>query len=244
MPQKTWVSGETILATDLNALSQQAVITCTSATRPASPVNGMTIYQTDTNTMFTYNGTAWVASAIPAFSGMMKIIPTGATGGTVGADGTITVSASAQSTVTVNGAFSATFDSYRIIWSGGSVSTSAAVSLILKVGGGANSTTGYYGGLTAWNYSNSAIGGADSNATQFTWAGGGDSGTFGLLNVDIHDPFKAAYTKLAGDVIAGAYAGRYTGVHAVNTSYSDFVLDPFGAATMQGGTIRIYGYRN
>jgi len=34
---------------------------CTSSTRPASPYDGQVIYETDTDFMLVYNGTAWVA---------------------------------------------------------------------------------------------------------------------------------------------------------------------------------------
>lgn len=37
----------------------QVLITCTSGTRPGSPVQGMHIYETDTNLMHLYNGTSW-----------------------------------------------------------------------------------------------------------------------------------------------------------------------------------------
>lgn len=33
---------------------------CTSTTRPTTPYTGMTIYETDTNLMLVYNGSAWV----------------------------------------------------------------------------------------------------------------------------------------------------------------------------------------
>jgi hypothetical protein len=39
---------------------KQAVITCTSGTRPSSPVQGMTIYETDTNLKATYDGFNWI----------------------------------------------------------------------------------------------------------------------------------------------------------------------------------------
>jgi hypothetical protein len=41
-------------------LMKQAVITCTSSSRPSSPVEGMTIYETDTDCYVTYSGSAWV----------------------------------------------------------------------------------------------------------------------------------------------------------------------------------------
>lgn len=44
---------------------------CTSSTRPASPFEGQMIYETDTDKVLVYNGTAW------------KQVPTAATAGTV-----------------------------------------------------------------------------------------------------------------------------------------------------------------
>lgn len=39
-------------------------IICTSSTRPASPFEGQTIYETDTKKEFTYTGSAWTESAL------------------------------------------------------------------------------------------------------------------------------------------------------------------------------------
>lgn len=43
-----------------DALMKQAVIVCTSGTRPSSPPEGMLIYETDTDLYKSYNGTGWV----------------------------------------------------------------------------------------------------------------------------------------------------------------------------------------
>lgn len=42
-----------------NALMKQTVIVCTSGTRPASPPEGMTIYETDTDRRLVWDGSAW-----------------------------------------------------------------------------------------------------------------------------------------------------------------------------------------
>lgn len=59
---KVWANGDILTASDVNGyLMQQSVITCTSGSRPASPVNGMTIYQTDLRAFAVYDsaGAAW-----------------------------------------------------------------------------------------------------------------------------------------------------------------------------------------
>lgn len=61
MPFKTFTIGETLTASDVNTyLMKQAVIACTSGTRPSSPVEGMRIAETDTDREYVYSGSAWV----------------------------------------------------------------------------------------------------------------------------------------------------------------------------------------
>lgn len=59
MAFKTFAPG-VLTSSDVNTfLMRQAVITCTSSTRPASPSEGMTIYETDTDLTRQYDGSAW-----------------------------------------------------------------------------------------------------------------------------------------------------------------------------------------
>ena len=55
MAFKTFADGVALPASDLNTyLMKQAVIVCTAGTRPASPIEGMTIYETDTDKLLIY----------------------------------------------------------------------------------------------------------------------------------------------------------------------------------------------
>lgn len=57
---KSWATGEILTATELmNYLMKQVVIVCTSSTRPASPTEGMHIYETDTDRTLRWDGSAW-----------------------------------------------------------------------------------------------------------------------------------------------------------------------------------------
>lgn len=63
MAFKTFTAGAVLTASDVNTyLAKQAVVVCTSTTRPSSPPEGMTIYETDTDKMLTYttSTTGWV----------------------------------------------------------------------------------------------------------------------------------------------------------------------------------------
>lgn len=60
MAFKTFVTEEVLASADvMTYFMRQAVITCTSGTRPASPVEGMTIFETDTDTYRTWDGSLW-----------------------------------------------------------------------------------------------------------------------------------------------------------------------------------------
>jgi hypothetical protein len=60
MAFKTFAPG-VLTSSDVNTfLMRQAVIVCTSTTRPGSPNEGMTIYETDTKAYARYDGTNWV----------------------------------------------------------------------------------------------------------------------------------------------------------------------------------------
>lgn len=57
----TFAVGEVLTAANVNNyLMNQTIIVCTSGTRPGSPVEGMTIYETDTDRYMSYSGSAWV----------------------------------------------------------------------------------------------------------------------------------------------------------------------------------------
>lgn len=56
----TFTAGTQLPAASMNSLAKQVVITCTSGSRPGSPNAGMTIYETDTNRVLCWNGSAWL----------------------------------------------------------------------------------------------------------------------------------------------------------------------------------------
>ena len=85
MAFKTFAPG-VLTSSDVNTfLMRQSVITCTAATRPASPNEGMTIYQTDTDQTLTYSGTAWeIGYTIGAYKSFTPTVEVGVLGnGTV-----------------------------------------------------------------------------------------------------------------------------------------------------------------
>lgn len=62
---KDFAAGDMLAEGDLdNYLMRQAVIGCTSGTRPSSPQEGMTVYETDTDRIMVYSGSAWRRYAV------------------------------------------------------------------------------------------------------------------------------------------------------------------------------------
>jgi hypothetical protein len=60
MAFKTFAPG-VLTSSDVNTfLMRQTIITCTSTTRPASPNEGMFIYETDTDNLAKYDGINWI----------------------------------------------------------------------------------------------------------------------------------------------------------------------------------------
>jgi len=188
---------------------------------------GQLCYLEDSNIVQYYTGAAW-ATVGPSTASGLTLVSATTIGTTVGS-------------VTVSGAFSATYDAYKITVSGGVASTGEKIGL--KLGA---SVTGYYAGVTTVTYSTAAAAlDADNNATSWTRVGRG--ATTGLnINVDVINPFLATRTTIFGQYVSfdtAAAAGMNSGFHNVATSFTDFTLTP-AAGTLTGGTIRVYGYQN
>jgi len=144
---------------------------------------------------------------------------------------------SAVSSVAVTSAFSATYENYKIVVSGGTHSTGGIITLALGA-----SVTGYYNTLVYGNTwaTPTATGAATNNGAAWNYAGFGDANQQ-MLNCDISSPFLSKYTFISGNYVSDSNAGAVQGVHKVATSYTGFTLTP-AAGTMTGGTIYVYGY--
>ena len=149
---------------------------------------------------------------------------------------------SGVSSVTVTDAFSADYDNYKITVTGGVASISVPITLQLGA-----SATGYYGSFLYCLYTASTpVAAGQNNVSAFGFAGVGTANNL-YLNIDLTAPFLAKKTGLSGPYLqhsTGASAsGTYGGFHDSATSYTSFTIATAGA-TMTGGTIRVYGYRN
>jgi hypothetical protein len=143
---------------------------------------------------------------------------------------------SGVSSVTVTDAFSATYDSYRILWTGGTQSNT--INLKLQLGA---VVTNYFGFYVYGQFTATTVLGANDNATTaFTYAGGGDSSR-AMLECDIYQPFLPLGTQIKSSSRFGTNYGTYLGLENSTTSHTAFTLIP-ASGTMTGGTIYVYGY--
>ena len=145
----------------------------------------------------------------------------------------------AVSSVTVTGAFSADYDNYLILMSGGTGSDSASISI--KLGA---SVTGYYGFMVYGDSAtNTPLGAGRNNTAQLNFIGGQIAGQASQARLEVLNPFKAAYTKfLNGSYQNAGNYGTMQGEHRVATSFTSFILAP-DTGTLTGGTIAVYGYK-
>lgn len=223
--KKTFTAGEVLTASDVNTyLMEQSVMvfggTAARSSAIPTPTTGMTSYQTDKKQLDSYNGSAWVGM------GGLQLIKTQEIGTGV-------------SSVTVTNAFSATYDNYRIIVSGG-VTSNNDIYLALRLGA---STTNYYYSLIFATYAGgSPANAAGSNVNRTDYVGAG-SLTNGLVaNVEVNSPYLAKYTGISAPFTGfGASGGNLNAVHGISSSYTDFTLFA-SAGTITGGTIAVYGY--
>ena len=209
-----------------SSLIKPGVIDNTAA-RPASPYEGQVIFQKDTDQLLVWNGTAWVIPNSPAQNPQgLEFIKSQTIG-------------SGVSSVTVSDAFSATYDNYKIVVSGGATSAQTSISMVL----GASVST-YYGIYLYASYSvGTPLAAMINGATSFIYAGGADIALIDC-NIELQNPFLAKYTNIqALTVNYGNNRGHAVGEHETATSYTAFTLAPF-TGTLTGGTIRVYGYRN
>jgi hypothetical protein len=148
---------------------------------------------------------------------------------------------SAVASVEVTGAFSSTYDNYKIIVSGGAISANNNMKLQLGA-----TTTGYYAGLARVTYSTGAAAtAADNNASSFSRAGAANTNGIGM-NFDLLGPNLAKNTFIGGtfvDNVAAGSGGSFGGFLNDTTAYTAFTIIP-SAGTLTGGTIRVYGYAN
>ena len=143
------------------------------------------------------------------------------------------------STVNVTNAFSAAYDNYKIVISGGTASAQNITGLRMGT-----TNTGYYSSRVFITFAAGTVtGGNQSNTSSFIYAGGQNTTTL-HMNVDVFQPFAAKQTTYTAATIVPSTTGEISlngGYLDNTTSYTSFEIFPNGG-TLTGGTIYVYGY--
>ena len=219
--RKVFTAGDVLTASDVqNYLMDQTVMnfagTAARSSAIATPTTGMTTYNQTTQQLETYNGSAYVG-----MSGLQLIKKQ-----TIG---------SAVSSVPVTGAFSATYDNYKIIISGGVGSTAQDLDISLTGG-----TSVYNFTLIYSTYASASV--LVSVGASVTGVTAGVGSTDRLhMNCDVSDPFNAKFTTFSAPYSGNLIAGNTAGIHKAATSFTGFTITP-SSGTLTGGTIYVYGY--
>jgi hypothetical protein len=142
------------------------------------------------------------------------------------------------SSVAITNAFSATYENYKIVVSGGVSSSNGTINLQFT-----GQSTQYYWGMSYTSYGNNTpLGLTNNNAGNFSYIGFANANGL-TANVEVNSPFLTKYTTITAGVPAETYAGSTNGVIRANASYTGFsLIHDVGGATFTGGTIYVYGY--
>ena len=218
-----WVANTTINVTNLGA----GVVTFAGGV-------GVTVTNT-TNTLAQYQS----AQLIRTGSNAWTVVPTSGIASSPGLTliKTQTIG-SAVSSVAVTSAFSATYNNYKILISGGVASITANMTLQLGA-----TATGYYYSSTGRTFSDTGISSGVSNFSSFAGVTRSTSVTVSA-NIELENPFLADETIIRyGNVDISTSGSMSWGAGWLNntTSYTDFTIAPT-SGTYTGGTIYVYGY--
>jgi hypothetical protein len=141
------------------------------------------------------------------------------------------------SSVTLTGAFSATYDNYRVVIGG--VDCSGIANIRMQFGTTPNE---HYGTLFYDSYDASDTSYTRSaNAASFTVSLGGTSDDTSV-SMDVNSPFLAKRTTAHGTYDSFKYSGWFGGAVNTTTQYTAFNILVTGGATLTGGTISVYAY--
>jgi hypothetical protein len=146
----------------------------------------------------------------------------------------------AVTTVNIPNCFNSTYDTYRIVYSGGVGSTTT--DLYVKLDG---ITTGYYSSLIYKTFNSTTVIGANqSNIAYWIWFGSATTNGAHLL-LDIQGPNLAKKKTATGHFLE---PGTTTGNGVVNgwldsTTQATGLTITVQTGTITGGTIKVYGYK-
>ena len=226
----TFTAGQVLTAAQVNQINTGVPVAAGTAQRDAlfggsgekTLAEGQLCYVESVG-LQSYNGSSWVTWGTAPTSGLTLVKTQ-----TIG---------SAVSSVEVTGAFSSTYDNYKIMISGGV--SSATVSLRLQLGA---VTSGYRVQLFYAGYNTTPLAAGGTTNASFIYAGNANSSRI-TMNTDIMGPNLAKPTQMFTQLAAVSDAGATQCYLDGTDQFTSFTIIP-DSGTLTGGTIRIYGYQN
>lgn len=185
---------------------------CTSSTRPASPFEGQTIYETDTDRLATWDGSAWIPYVRQTAGKVLQVVSTTKTD-------TFTASVANASSTDITGLSASITPS----------STSSKILAVASVTGSGTGTNGTLSGLTLKLVRGSTdifIGDAASNRTRISSANfsvpgawqGNSAGNTTIAHLDSPSSTNSTTYKLQ---LVGAIGNNQSTTFYVNYSATD-----------------------
>jgi len=192
---------------------------CTSTTRPSLPYEGQLIYETDTDRVASYNGSAWVYTHS---SGLIRVTSQSFTSST---------------TVSVNNCFTSTYTNYTLKI-GATGTNGAASSIRLRASSVDDATASSYRRqrfyINAGTFTPNDSTATTSLNLHF------ESSTRTYSTIDILGPALANHTTFFGQSQINGTEVLFTGgLHNVSTSYDGFSLIFTNA---NSGFVDVYGW--
>lgn len=215
---------------------------CTSSTRPASPYEGQVIYQTDDDRVLVWDNSAWVdpSTGKTERSGLVKMIPTSATNGTVSSTGDVSITGGSTQVRIIN-CFSSQYQNYKVVYN---LLTSAGQQAFIRfIDASNNEASSNYGLAGFYQSGNTTLNGA--------WSTTGGNFEFGYLSsgtavssgeITILNPFntqRTAYSSMAQNAGVSVF---YFGTHTTDDSYPSLRMYLNTGSFSTGSNVRIYGY--
>jgi len=217
-----WATGTTLYVINLGAgvvtFAGGAGVTVTNTTQTLAQYQSARLVRTALN--------AWTVTPDSGPLSGMTLVSSTTIGSTV-------------SSVAVSGAFSASYDVYKIVVA--NTVTSATANIRLTLG---STSTGYYYTTVASLFSGGTYSTQNAAAnTSFITVIGSVASSNVSSSLEVISPFLAAKTFVNSNYVNvdGGAAGMVAGYLNDTTSYTAFTLTP-STGTLTGGTIRVYGY--
>jgi len=205
-----------------------------AAARPASPYEGQTIFQKDTDQLLVWNGTAWV-------------IPNQTTTNPNGLELVKKQDFSGATNVDVTSVFTSEYINYRVLVR---VKGNTTASLYLRTMIGTTLQTDIIYSISSGFRYSSGSGNvtASTRGDSFSLAGAVAATYFSDYAIEFGSPQVASYTNIAFQGVFQFTATDHDLINnssrnVVTTQIDGFQLTAAGSANIDG-TVRVYGYRN